>query len=207
MVHFSNNFAAEIRALAADGGDAAREALVRALHDERPRVARQARHALARSFVLPRGRLLRLYRIAWQRHTRTHVLALLARGERGASMVSLLEAAAMGDPAMLPQVCEHLRRWLDVWAPLPGRSVAQLAAAFRRAERALPEALAERMRVYLRELHGVPAAIPVPRPTRKRRSASRSRHGRGEFLRGRVVRQSYELAPSWRAVVWAAVWY
>jgi hypothetical protein len=202
-VRFSNNFAAEIRALADDGGVAAREALVRALLDERPRVAREARYALARAFVLPRGRLLRLYRIAWQRHTRTQVLALLARGERGASMVSLLEAAAMSDPVTLPQVCEHLRRWLDVWAPLPGRSVAQLAAAFARAERVLPDALAERMRNYLRGLHGVRAVAPV----RKARRRARAEHGRGGYLRGRTVRRSYELAPSWRAMVWAAVWY
>jgi len=70
-VRFSDNFAAEIRALAAHGRDAAREALVRALLDERPREARVARYALARA------RLMRLYRIAWQRHTRTQVLALL----------------------------------------------------------------------------------------------------------------------------------
>jgi len=205
VVRFSNNFVSEIRSLADRGGDAAREALVRALLDERPRVAREARHALARAFVLPRGRLLRLYRIAWQRHTRAQVLALLARGERGASMASLLEAAAMGDPVMLPQVCEHLGRWLDVWAPLPGRSVAQLTEAFRRAERVLPDAVAERMRNYLRGLHGVRVAAPTP--ARKGRRRARSQREGGVYLRGRTVRRSYELAPSWRAVVWAAVWY
>jgi hypothetical protein len=203
MVRFSNNFVAEISALADAGGDAARESLVRALLDERPRVAREARFALARAFYLPRGRLLRLYRIAWQRHTRTQVLALLARGERGASMVSLLEAAAISDERMLPEVCEHLRRWLEVSAPLPKRAVNQLAAAFRRAERVLPGALAERMRVYLRELRTPPAVAPA----REERPRARSQHGRGAYLRGRTVRRTYELAPSWGATVWAAVWY
>jgi hypothetical protein len=203
VVRFSNNFAAEIRALADQGGDAARESLVRALLDERPWVAREARYALARAFVLPRGRVLRLYTLVKQRHTRTQLLALLARGERGASMVSLLEAALVSDPAMMAQVCEHLRRWLAVWAPLPQRAVNQLAGAFRRAERVLPEALAERLRVYLRELHGARVAAPV----RKERPRTRSQKASGGYLRGRTVRRSYELAPRWGAVVWAAVWY
>jgi hypothetical protein len=198
-VRSSNNFAAEIRALAGGGGHAAREALVRALLDERPRVAREARRALtAGGFVVSRERLLDLYCTTNQRHTRTQVLALLARGGRGASMVSLLDAALVSDGAMLALVCQHLGRWLDGWAPLPDRSVRQLAGAFREAEEVLPVALAERLRVYLRELRGTAPTAPVG--TERVLPAGDYRR-RGSFLRGRTVRRSYEMVPGWVARV------
>src|SRR6478736_1216180 len=73
--------------------------LVRALSDSRPAVAREARHALAARHVVARERLLSLYALAEHPHTRTQVLALLARGGRADSMVSLLAALAITGPA------------------------------------------------------------------------------------------------------------
>ena len=91
--------------------------LVRALSDPRPRVARAARRVLGAWFVVPRRRLIDLYASTRQAHTRIQVLALLARGERGESMVSLLDAAAMSDGKALKQACQHLTDWLRMWAP------------------------------------------------------------------------------------------
>ena len=185
-----------MRAAAAAGGDDARAALIASLSDERPRVARAARRVLAAgAFALPRERLIELCATARHRHTRIQAVALLARGERGASMVSLLRAAAVGGPATAGCATGHLRRWLEAWAPLTPAQVHDLAWALYDAEERLPPDLVGRLRRYVDELRGVaPRGTPGRRGKRGRRSQAAP--PRDPFLRGRVVRRAYELAPS-----------
>jgi hypothetical protein len=206
MTQLSNNYTDEIRALVAAGNDDAREALFDALSDRRPKVAREARYALAESFVVPRKRLLRLYATTRVPHTGVHVLALLARGQRCDSMVSLLEAvAAVAQPKSRAQACGYVDEWLRKWAPLPPDEVRRLAWAIWEAEDALPPELLARLKAYVRELRGLPpqtqprAATPTTKPRVAVARNVKTRSPRLEFLDGRVVHRRYEVAPTWLA--------
>lgn len=172
--------------------------LVRALSDPRPVVARGARRVLGQWYVAPRRRLIDLYASTRQVHTRIQVLALLARGERAESMVSLLDAAALSDGKALAQACGHLTDWLRTWAPLSPEAAARLAGAVFYAEDSIPPALAARLWAYVREQRG------LPRPVRETAAVgARQKLGARPgmfFLGGRVRHRSYEMAPTWWGV-------
>lgn len=222
MTALSNNFEPDVRALCAAGDSGAMETLLAALDDGRRRVARAARFALAERFVVPRARLLHLFAATAHAHTRTQVLALLARGGRVDSMVSLLQAVVLCQrttPAgrreradwpstwaplnaaaevrldALAQACRHLDDWLATWAPLARDEACRLAAAVLDAEDALPPAVAERLWAYVREQRR------MARPARKHAPARRKPRVELRYLGGRVRRRSYELAPGWVARV------
>jgi hypothetical protein len=172
--------------------------LVRALSDSRPRVARAARRVLGAWYVVPRRRLIELYASTRQAHTRMQVLALLARGERGESMVSLLDAAALSDGKALKQACGHLTDWLRTWAPLTPEAAARLAGAVFYAEDSLPPVLAERLWAYVREQGGLAPQVREWAAVGARQKLG-GRPGMF-FLGGRVRHRSFELAPTWWGV-------
>jgi hypothetical protein len=170
--------------------------LVRTLRDPRPRVAREARRAIQARYVVPRRRLVDLYAATRQEHTRIQVLALLARGERSESMVSLLDAAVLSEGKALRQACQHLADWLRTWAPLSTKGAVRLAGAIFYAEDSLPPALAARLWTYVREQRGLPRRVRASAET----AGARQKLGGWPvqvFLGGRVSRRSYEMAPTW----------
>lgn len=207
----------------ARAGDEA-NVLVRALSDPRPAVAREARHALAARHVVARERLLGLYASAEHPHTRTQVLALLARGGRADSMVSLLAALAITGPAApvqkrgvlkdrrflwatleararhhraaVGQACRHIEDWLATWTPLSRADACRLAAALLDAQDALPPALAERLWVYVRDQGRIrrPERKRAPKPVKWVKVVKPPVL---QFLGGRVRHRSYEMTPTW----------
>jgi hypothetical protein len=200
------------------GGDAEMEALFAALSDARPRVAREACRALAERFVVPRERVWRLLVTARFAHTRLRAVRLLARGERGESMVWLLCAAALGDADVRDEACRHLADWATYWAPVTPERLADLTGAMRLAAPALPVALREELWAYVRSMGGVAPTAPTVEPQRPTRQGlcdardvsprqtppkpkacvARPKRAPATAWQERVVRRRYELPPRWR---------
>ncbi|HEY7117356.1 MAG TPA: hypothetical protein VH475_12260 [Tepidisphaeraceae bacterium] len=195
MTQIFYDFLAAPRAPSHDPDAARMETLLRQLAGPYRRAARQARRVLARDFAVPRDRLTRLLASARYPHTRTQVLALLARGERVGSMVSLLNAAATtDDETVRRQASAHLADWGDRAAPddLPRRGA--FAAALANADRALPRHLARRLWASLGVTWDDPA--PAGNPWRRRPVYLGPPVLDPPFyLSYRIVRRRYELTP------------
>lgn len=191
----------EIRALAATATEADLDVLVADLNDPRKQVARAAREVLADRLVVPRERLWTLLAATPWAHTRSQVVALLARGERVDSITWLLNACALGDDAVCAQAARYLDQWGDHWQPIEKFRLVTLVAALRRAERRLPPRLARRLWEYVRHAGGElrAASGPVaPWLATWTPASAADQPGVNGVFSGRVVLRSYELPPRWR---------
>jgi hypothetical protein len=158
---------------------------------------------LASRLVVPRERLWSLLATTSWAHTRTQVVALLARGERVDSITWLLKACALGDDAGCAEAARYLDQWGDHWQPIDKFRLVTLVAALRRAERRLPPELARRLWDYVRhagaELRAAATRGPAaPWLATWKPAAAADMPRLSSVLSGRVVLRMYELPPRWR---------
>jgi hypothetical protein len=204
---------AQIREMAHGGSDLHRDALVTALNDRRPQVARAAREALAARYVIPHERLWRLLAVTPHRHTRAQIVALFARGERVESIVWLLNACALDDDAVRNQACVYLRRWNMYWQEIAPHRLSALVVALHRARKHLPADIERNLVAYVKFADGEPHLNRLARADRRRhrRMARKAANIAApapsaaspapppvpqlEYMSGRVVRRRFELAP------------
>jgi hypothetical protein len=205
---------AQIREMAYSGSDLHRDALVTALNDRRPQVARAAREALAECFVIPHERLWRLLAVTTYQHTRSQIVALFARGERVESIIWLLNACALDDDAVRNQACVYLRRWNMYWQEVAPHRLSALVVALHRARKYLPADVERNLAAYVKFAGGEPHLNRLARADRRRhRRLARKAASIAtpvplaasgpasapvpqlEYLSGRVVRRRFELAP------------